>query len=349
MTMKKGKAAPPILFHTNSKPAVRVGPLMAMPRILEELGSDPGSVFREAGFELSQFRDPDNEIPFIQGSRLIERCVEVTGCKHFGLLLGGSADPSSLGIAGFMLRVAPHVDSALLGLVRHLDLHDQGGMPTLERGKKRTRLGYQIHLSGVHARDQILDMSLAVICNILRGICGPEWKPARVLAGRPVPEDHTPYEQFFQAPVEYGSQQNAVEFSSKWLSHSLESADPLLLQFLEQQAAGLHAQKSLDMLGGLRQFINLSLATGQCTASAAARHLGMHERTLNRHLGKAGTSFRQVLAQIRYEKARELLSSSKMTHSEIAWVLGYSDATAFNRSFKRWSGMAPEKWRCENG
>lgn len=321
---------------------------MGIPQILRDFGHVPEQVFTELGFEPVQFTDPDNKIPFVPTSLLLEKCVAVTGCRHFGLLVGQSADPSSLGIAGFMLRVADDVDTALQGLMRHLDLHDQGGVGTFVKEQATTMLGYEIHLPDVHAQEQILDMSLAVICNIMRALCGRDWNPSRVLLRRPRPDNLEPYNDFFSAPVRFNANQSSVVFPSKWLSHKLDSADPLLFTFLEKRAAVLHARQSFSLLDELRKFITIALVTGHCTASAAAGHFGMHERTLNRRLGEKGTSFRRELEKVRYEKARIMLAQSKASHAEIAWALGYSDGTAFNRSFKRWSGFTPEKWRSIN-
>ena len=125
---------------------VRVGPLMGLPGLLRDLGSDPEPVFAAAGFNTDQFADPDFEIPFVAGSRLLARCVAATGCGHLGLLLGERADPSSLGIAGFMLRTAPDVGSALRALANYLDLHDRGAVVTLASKESEISLSYAIHL-----------------------------------------------------------------------------------------------------------------------------------------------------------------------------------------------------------
>ncbi len=71
----------------------------------------------------------------------------------------------------------------------------------------------------------------------------------------------------------------------------------------------------------------------------------MHERTLNRHLAAAGTSFRLELERIRYELAQQLLANSTMQAAQIADALDYADTTSFSRAFKRWSGVTPSQWR----
>ena len=324
---------------------VRVGPLMSLPAILREFDCDPGPILDGLGFRPDQFVDPDHELPFIALSHLIARCVEATGCEHFGLLLGMRAAPSSLGIAGFMLQTAHDVNSALQALLGHLDLHDQGGVATLAKSGDLTSLGYVIKLSGVSATDQIYDLSMAISCNIMRGLCGEGWNPAEVLISRPQPQDPAPYRRYFRAPIRFNAIESAVVFPAHWLQHELSSADPFLFDYLERQAAELHQTQATDLINQLHRFIRNALITQGCSANAAAGHLCIHERTLNRRLQEKGTTFRQEVGKVRYAMARNCLANSDATNTEIALALGYTDATAFNRAFKRWAGMPPAKWR----
>ena len=324
---------------------VRVGPLMSIPEILREHGCEPGSILDNFGLKLSQFEDPDIELPYVPTSRLIEYCVELTGCEHFGLLLGLRAEPSSLGIAGFMLRTAHDVDTALHALIRHLDLHDQGGSVTLVTNDVSTSLGYALHLSGISATDQVFDLSMTLACKIMRGLCGEDWNPAKVLLSRPTPKDATPYERFFKAPIRFNATGSAVVFPNHWLQHKLPGEDPLLFDYLERKAAELHRGKALDLVDQIHRFVRNSLITQECTASAAAQHLDIHERTLNRRLQEQGTTFRDEVSKVRYTMAQNFLTNSEACNAEIALALGYTDATTFSHAFKRWSGMSPAQWR----
>ena len=71
----------------------------------------------------------------------------------------------------------------------------------------------------------------------------------------------------------------------------------------------------------------------------------MHERTLNRRLRSEGTTFHRQLDAVRHEVSLQLLSNTAMRLAEIAATLGYADASAFVRAFRRWSGTTPEGWR----
>jgi len=318
---------------------------MSIPVILQEHGCEPEPILDSLGFKPRQFENPDFELTYIQTSRLIARCVEVTGCEHFGLLMGIRAEPSSLGIAGFMLRTAHDVDTALHALKRHLDLHDQGGSVTLASKDESTSLGYALHLSGVSATDQVFDLSITLTCKIMRGLCGEDWNPTEVLLSRPAPKDTTPYERFFKAPIRFNAIESTVVFPNHWLHHKLPGEDPLLFDYLERKAAELHRGKALDLVNRLHRFVRNSLITQECTASAAAQHLGIHERTLNRRLQEHSTTFRDEVSKVRYVMAQNFLVNSEASNAEIALAIGYTNATAFSHAFKRWSGMSPAQWR----
>lgn len=329
------------------KAFVRVGPLMGIPAVLQELGHEPGPVFDSAGLEPTQFTDPDFEIRYIDAGRLLANCAAVTGCRHFGLLVGEHAGPSSLGVAGFMLRSAPDVGSALRSLVQHLDLQDQGGVPTLHVSGNVTQLGYAIILSGVAATDQIYDVTMAIACNIMRGLCGKGWNPDEVLLSTRRPQNLAPYKRFFRAPLRFNAEQSAVVFPSRWLDHQIPSADALLYRHMEKEAAELHNLRNpdTDIVSNLRRLLRKSLVSRQCTVTDLARQLHIHERTLNRRLREEGTSFRCELDAVRYEMAQHFLHESAMPVARVARALNYADVSAFSRAFKRWTGTTPAEWR----
>lgn len=334
--------------HGQTGATVRAGPLMGIPSLLRELGQDAGPILDSEGFTEEHFEDPDTEMSYLAVSRLLANCVAATGCRHFGLLLGTRAGPSSLGVAGFMLRSAPDVGTALRGLVQHLDLHDQGGVPTLHISGGITRFGYAIHQAGTQATDQIYDIAIAVACNIMRALCGEQWNPKEVQLSHRPSKDLSLYRRFFRAPLRFNAEDCAVVFSTRWLEHRIPSADALLHQHLEQEAIELHRQRKATVTSELRALLRKSLLTGECMVADIAGKLHIHERTLNRRLREEGTSFHRELEDIRYEMSRHYLAESTMPMIRIAKALNYADVSAFSRAFKRWAGTTPAEWRRHN-
>ncbi len=324
---------------------VRIGPMASIPAVIRSLGCEPGPIIARSGFKLSHFEDPDIRISYLAGSKLLARCKTATACEHFGLLTGKRSSPSHLGVAGYLVQSAPDVDTALRSIVKYLDLHDQGGVPTFATSANRTLLGYAIHVPGVEAAEQIYDLAIAVACNIMRALCGMDWKPSEVFLARPQPRDTTPYKRFFRAPLRFNADESAIAFPTRWLRHHPPTADPLLQHHLEMEANELHAKQHKDLTENLRCLLRQCLASRQCTAAGIAGLLGIHERTLYRRLQQEGTSFRQELERMRYTVSQQLLSGTTAPLVQIATSLGYADGSAFCRAFKQWSGITPAQWR----
>jgi AraC-like DNA-binding protein len=326
---------------------VRVGPLAGIPQLLRELGCDPGPIVRESGFELAFFDDPELPMPYRAGSALLAHCVAATGCEHFGLMLGERAGPSSLGLAGFLMMNAPDVGRALHDLVHYLGLHDRGGIATFEVRDATALLGFTVIEPETQAVDQISDLSMAVARNLMRGLCGPKWVPARVLVPRAPPADPTPWTRVFNAPVQFNAGQCALVFPSRWLALPVAVADPALHRHLKQQADAMRGNS--DFASEVRRLVSGAITHGVSTAVHIAKLLGMHEKTLNRRLLEAGLTFRTVRDDARYAMAQQLLTNTSMTIAEVAASLGYADASAFVRAFTRWAGTTPGSWRSRAG
>lgn len=324
---------------------VRVGPLSGLPALVRDLGCDPDAIFNAAGFNTIQFKDPDTEILYLQGGKLLADCVAATGCDHLGLLLGQRASPSTLGLAGFLLQASPDVGDALRDLVRYLHLHDQGGVANLLTEGHSTSLSFSIHLAGVASTAQIYDLSMTIVCKTMRSLCGDNWNPTEVLLSRPLPRDPKPYHEFFRAPVRFEADQSALVFPSRWLAHPIPRADPLLHHHLEKTAEALSGNQQQSLINQLRCMLRKSLANHRSSVKDIAAQLGMHERTLNRRLQKEGTTFRSELEDVRYEVARQLLADTTLTLSRIATTVDYADPAVFCRAFKQWSGISPTDWR----
>lgn len=326
----------------------RVGPLTNLASLLLSLGCDPGPVFSRAGFSLEEFQDPDHTLPYVQASRLLADCVEISGCDHLGLLLGQLAGPSHLGMVGFLMRAAATTEQALLALVENLDLHERGSSITLDIGPEYSSLEFSLQIPGVSAVDQIHDLATVMMYKSMRALCGEDWIASAVRIARREPEDLTPYRRFFRTAVYFDATECAVTFQNGCLKQKPPSADKLLYKYLEQEARSQHGLQHQEILKELPAVLRRGLLTEQFTASQVADAFGMQERTLHRRLRAAGTSFRQELDQARMSISQQLLGSTSLPVCDIANAMGYADSSGFIRAFQRWSGTSPSSWRKQN-
>lgn len=327
---------------------VRVGPLVNIPGVLLELGCDPDPVFERAGFNRGELEDTEHRISYEAGRRLLTECVRTTGCEHFGLLLGQMANPSHLGLAGFLIRTASTVGHALQALVENLDLHDGGATCVLLVEENYCRLSFHIHQPGVSASAQIYDMSATIMFKIMRSLCGSDWKASQVLLMRRKPADSTPYTNFFRTSVIFDSEACAILFPSHCLQLKPPMADELLHHHLELEATELHQAQHSELLDTLPAILQRGLFRHQFSVHDIADAYGIQERTLHRRLQSAGTTFRKELDGVRESLSLQLLKSSSLPICDLATSLGYADSSGFIRAFQRWTGFSPASWRRQN-
>ncbi|MEE4143552.1 MAG: AraC family transcriptional regulator [Halieaceae bacterium] len=317
---------------------------MALPGLLREFGQDPQSVLAAVGLTPGLLAKPDTFVPFEKVDKLLQHCREVTGCEHFGLLAGQKVSLSYLGALGFAMKSAENVATALANLSRYRVLHDQSALITLEHRGKLVYLRYLVTQSAVTAPDQVYDYAVAVGCSLLRELCGPAWKPSRLMLRRERPVEVAPYDKFYRCPIIFDSDWAGMEFQSRWLNIAPAGADPMLYRHMLREIRELdHAAVDVgaDPISSLR----LLLATQHCNQGEAAALLGINTRTLRRQLMSAGTTFRAELETAKFARARAMLEVSGLSALEIADKLGYADLSAFSHAFKRWSGVSPAHWR----
>jgi AraC-like DNA-binding protein len=329
-------------------PTLSVGALSHIPDALRDLGASPAEAFAAAGLDPALFDDPGARISYRTASHLFQVCTDRTGCPHFGLLKGQKSGLDVLGLVGLLVKYAPDVGTALRNLVRFMHLHIRGAVTTLSVEGKLATLAYEIYAPGSEATDQIADASLATMFNIMTELCGPRWMPVEVRFEHRRPSNLAPFHHFFQAPLSFDMQENALVFAASWLSRPLPTANVELKRLLRDKVHELEAQYQDNFPGQVRSILRTALPTGHATAGQVAALLSMHSRTLHRHLAEYGTNFRALVDECRCEIAQQLLKDTDRDVGDIAYLLGYADKSAFARAFRRWSGSSPGNWRTRN-
>jgi AraC-like DNA-binding protein len=181
--------------------------------------------------------------------------------------------------------------------------------------------------------------------NMLRELCGQDWRPTGFLFAHRRPENVAPYRKHFGAPLVFNAEQYAVVFPSALLDRPLGRDDPELRRLLQTQLEAMEVRHGNDFVAHLRSVLRSALLTSRAGEDEIARLLSMHTRTLSRRLAASGTTFRRIVDECSFEIARQLLEFTRQDVAQIAVALDYADASAFTRAFRRWSGTTPARWR----
>jgi AraC-like DNA-binding protein len=320
--------------------------MVAIPSLLSELGVDPIAVLERAGLGERSFADPDGWMSFDTAGRLLNECIAATGCPHFGLLLGRRFSPATLGVVFQLMKHAGSLREAIRSLVFHLHLHDRGGVGyVLHASPGEVGLAYGIYHRGDFQVGPIYDFTASTIFSFMRELCGPRWKPTRISFAHRRPKNVSPYRRLFGVPLMFDAEHTAVYFAERWLDEPVHGSDPALQAAIAKLISDRETAEALTMSDKVRRVLRTMVLAGTASADTVAFMFAMSRRSLHRQLQAEGTSLQALANVTRFEVARQLLNESDMPAGEIAAVLHYSDASAFSRAFKDWSGTAPREWR----
>jgi AraC-like DNA-binding protein len=187
--------------------------------------------------------------------------------------------------------------------------------------------------------------TLALLVGRIRALAEP-FGVREVALAQPASAADNQYSTLFQTSVVFGQPRAGLRLMPDSWRAPLRSANPALYATLHALASRADIQTfvadPLQYVLGAQ--LDTSLEAGQVSVATIAAQLGISVRTLQRRLANEQVSFQQLLDAHRQERAMELLQEGSQTLGAIAYELGYSEQSAFNRAFKRWTGMSPRKW-----
>lgn len=325
---------------------IPIGALGALPQVLAGLGTEPWALLRPFGIGPRSFDEPLMALPAATHGAILQAAVEASGCDHIGLLLGRNATLGNTGPLRFVMLNAPTVRAAIEALMAFGPIWYPAIALTMHQEAEYARFSVAIRRACA-GDDQILTGYLAANVRILQIVLGQTWHPVSVRVAHRTPASVAPFRSFFGCPVYFDQGVNEVWFPRELLGQTRRAltADVELDTFLRTQLAELRSKD--DFVGQVRETIRSLLPRGECTAERAAALFHLHRQTLHRHLARRGTTFEQLVEQVRRELAEQLLTSTELSVAEASGLLGYGSQSSFTRAFRRWFGATPQRWRID--
>jgi AraC-like DNA-binding protein len=311
-------------------------------------GLDRERIFAESGLDPSLFEDPDARIRAAVFTGIWHQISSALKDDRFGLNLGRSLQhfPFSHIAVSVMLN-SGNLMAAFQNLVRYHNLMSDIGRPALfadESGLICFALQPQSKLPVDDLQFPVFIFSM--ILSLLRYLGNdPNLHP------RSVDFDGSGtcpgLFEFFKAEIGYNRPVSRMRFKPQDLGRKILFSNPDLLRFLEQTAD--HRLSRLDRngtwSGKTRNMLEAAMNTERLTLDAVAEKLNLEARTLQNYLKRENTGFRRICMELRKAKAIRLLRDPSIAIVEIAFVLGFSEQSAFNHAFKKWTGDTPIEYR----
>ena len=328
--------------------SVRISVARHLPQVLRDFGLDVAEVLATTGLRPDLFDDPENLIDYADFQRLLVTSEQMARCDYIGLLVGQGNRLADFGLAGRAALCTTNAGEALRTFARHFNLHSSATTVSVLTAGGFARLVYAISVSGLTDTRQLQLGAVAVAYNILQELCGKQWAPAVVTFATRAPANLRPLHHFFRAPLRFDSSESAVVFEQHWLDQPLAPVDPALRRQVQAEVDARQAAIEADFPATVRHILRKQIISGSTGMDDTSALLGIHRRTLDRHLHRHGVRYRELLESVKEEVARQLLRDTRMQVQQIAEALQFSTPANFTTAFRRWTGVTPSEYRREN-
>ncbi len=310
--------------------------------IARERGHDVSRLCRGLGFSPEDLDRPEFRISYRQGSQMIRRAQQLIDDPDLALAVGVRQTLVSWGLVGFGMTTC-----ATLGEATELGLHFQKGVGSLiDIGMEIVDAQVVVTADPMFFDSDIqiflVEEALASMVSIVRQLIGEHFSPDAIEVVYQRPSYAALYEPLFRCPIRYGCKRNRLISDVSWMMQALPTHDALvarmILPLIEQNFARERDQADLGSTIERTIRDNLQDLPNLCTIATS---LNLSERTLRRKLTDAGLTYQGMLDGVRKSRSLELLTHSRLSISQVAAEVGFTDVRNFRRAFKRWTGSAP--------
>jgi len=317
----------------------------ALWRTIESYGIDPCSVIDENVYRPGSDLPMNGRISPKDYDKAQVKALALVNDPAFGIRLAKYLHPSHLGALGHAWMASSSLKYAIHRLIRFGAMYNE--RMNLVASEVDELLKVETHLDqGLVVPDMKVDSHLAGLLALCRLNFGPSLLPAFVRMQGKTPPDPTPWHEYFGVKVQFNQPENCIAFRLQDVTKLLTGSSPMLVALhedvIKRQIADLNRS---DIINRAISATMEQLPSGGVSEASVASALNMTKRTLHRKLCEQGTSFRKILTGVRKEMVQRYLAEPTYSVTEISFMLGYTNTSAFSRAFRRWHGVSPTQAR----
>jgi len=325
---------------------VRAGSLEGFEALVLSLGGNPVTLMQQVGLTTSAIRDPDTLISYPKMTRLLELSASACNNETFGLQLSANQGLFTVGAMGLYMAQQQSILDSLNVALPYIHMHAQGAILTLEPNNDGYRLSFQTAFSGQKQSQQLTQLSINLICRIIKTMAGEQWHPEKIsfTQSKPITGSNE-FRKIINCPIEFSADANAIYLSKRTLALQPNCDQEQLRQHISHHFKILAQSYPNQLEAQICHSIRALLPTGDCSLENISAMLDLHPRVLQKKLKKNQSSFSALLEKTRSEIACNLIAHSHISLTELALQLGFAELAVFSRSFKKWHGISPNQWR----
>jgi AraC-like DNA-binding protein len=332
--------------------SVAAGFARALTELAVSRGADRLELAARSGIDPKLLEDQDNRIPFAKYVALMRAAKELSRDPALALHFGEAYDMTELSIVGLLGQAAMSGAEAFAQLGRYTRLIADIEVEAPDGGD---RLVFQQENGETWLVDrrrnpndfpELTESSFARMMATGRRFGSADTIKA-VHVTHPEPAYRAEYDRIFQVPVTFESARNALLVDGRAMDFKPSNPSRYVFGILSERADALlkELERTKTIRGRVESLLLPVLHTGNISMDMIAEKLGLSRPTLFRRLKTEGTTFENLVDELRHKMAINYLSGKKVSVNETAYLVGFSEPAAFSRAFKRWTGMSPREMR----
>jgi AraC-like DNA-binding protein len=296
----------------------------------------------------ADLRDPDAHLPLAAEIAVWQALAQHISDPAFGIQSGAALRIRQLGLLGYVVCFSATLRDALHRIHRYGRVFTAAVECVLQESRLQVALAVR-HPALGPGPSVAQDYRLAALVQLTREMTGIDIVPKEVGFTYPEPPSTVAHRQFFRCPINFGAPTASIAFLGTHLDLPLVRADETLAGYLSEYAEQMLASmvQGMTMRNTVRAVIWSLLGDGTPSLKRVSASLRRPPRTLQRQLAAEGTSLHAEIEEIRKTMALAVLRDRSISIEDVAILLGYPEPSTFFRSFKRWTGTTPHRFRSE--
>lgn len=314
--------------------------------ILKNYGLDPEAILKRHGIDSALLSNPDARIPTSSWDEVVADAIQQIDDPAFGLLAAKCWHPSNLGALGYAWLTSSTLRTGFGRLVRYWRLLGEASSGRLEESSEGLNLVLERQAADPMTNAVVVDFVMALVTGMCRLNAGSSLRPAAIYLQRPRPKDSEPYQEFFGCTVHFDAADDKMAISHADADRALPTSNREIAATMDRILVERLAQLDKSNVAARCQANLLEqLSSGDVSEEVMAEQLHMSRRTLQRKLAEADLTYKQLVEDTRRDLAMRHLEDPRYSITDVTFLLGFSQQSAFTRAFKRWTGMSPSEYR----
>ena len=307
-------------------------------------------LFEVVGLDPAADPAADRHLPAELYFQLWDAAMKLVRDPNFPVRVGASFDLEALEAFGFLAMSCETLSDAYERTARVRALYNVGSRWELTLDGDTLRMSWipwAVDVPSELARRSVNEYQVAEMLTCVCQMVGRRLVPRRIAFRHAAPRDVSVHRELLGRAPEFEADFDGFEADADWLEQPVRGKNPKLRAYFEKQCEKLRDAFAQDpaFTALVRQRLAANMEGGALGMAEIAQSLGISARSLHRRLTDEGTRYNDLVDQVRRQFAEQYLARPRLAVSEVAYLVGFTDPSAFFKAFRRWTGVTPSEYR----